>query len=162
VAEVRLKGLNLLPFQATGWTFTGTAINHLTEIEAKNCIPTKLVVDQIVNITVSECKTLRTCPPFIKEYHVFGFGLALKEVILGVGLGCEILNANLKMTRRSQWTDAENYIKSASAIADIKTAFERLAAGHESGWVMDAGQYYGGSVACNKACPSPALNVLEQ
>lgn len=90
-------------FAADGpeWVFRGNDIAHYQSIPAANCRPPKDVVDQTIGPVLSQCKSLSTCPPFIKNYHQWSANGQIFDFVAGIGIGCLLFQGGMNFTRFS-------------------------------------------------------------
>lgn len=98
--------------------FFGTGAKHRVLVASDNCRPAKEVFDATIENVTRYCSTLRSCPPFYKEYSNFSAQTSLYEVVPGIGLGCLISTSGVNVTFRSKQspTDAGNFVEALDAL----------------------------------------------
>lgn len=108
------------------WKYTGTKLQHLTEIPEANCRAPKTEVDLEIEVIVSDCISKDTCAPFVKDYHKFAVQVTAYEIVPMIGKGCLMFQANRGYTRRDALSDAGNNTVGTDAIQSSRVAFKTM------------------------------------
>lgn len=144
-----MANITIAPHDPATWVFRGSDVAFHNETVAANCRPPKSVVTQTIGPVKSACKSLDTCPPFVKNYHDWGVSISIYDFVDGIGLGCLLQVGGIKFMRRHTNTDNGSSIDGATAIANILDAAGRFAVGGP----LVAADYFGTRSSTERACP---------
>jgi len=117
----------------TSWKYTGTKLQHFTEIPEMNCRAPKTEIDLEVEIIVSDCISKESCAPFTKNYHKFAVQVTGYEIVPNIGKGCLMFQSNRGFTRRDALSDAGNNTPGVPyAVDSNKTLFDTFGGGDQA------------------------------
>jgi len=145
-----MADLLLSDYEATSWIFNGRSVRLPIVVPRANCRPAKEVYTEEVSLITSECITTDVCAPFVFAYHKFAASYSVKEIIPGIGLGCDMVSGTTSFTRRSQDSDAGF----STPFGLIRTFMDTIVLDLALAGVLTGPNFFSDGAASDKVCPA--------